>query len=316
MTAPRIFFSVFVFFWASCSGLWPVFAAEGPDISLSADYRRQTDHLAEDPLLIRVGLGNPSASEARSRNESTKSDLDKFVRTAGFGAWPEEKKAGFMAKYSGKPVPVYGIGSATRAPADQVRLVLKNAAGEAVFFNARLLAATDRAPGEVLLDGTKDLVFYFGADPETLLSLGEGRYALEAVVTSRKAGEGRDSETVSKAVEIFLVKNPGALSKESADRRLASSAVYYHLDGQYSKLAETAEKILAKDPRSVDGWAYLGDALDGRGDSREALKAFENALRHWPREAALQPREGPKEEPRYIYRRIEEIKDKLTRGGG
>ncbi len=160
--------------------------------------------------------------------------------------------------------------------------------------------------GKKLTDA--ELVF---APKETKLVLGPkdtiiARYKIPPVAVP---AAGQLLQAKMKAGKYNIVSNKVIIpeTKTSGKGILLRQAFIESELKDYDKLLQTADKLIAEAPASSWGYWYKGLALEGQGSLKEALTAYQTALKKVPL-----PKPGEnREPPTPIFTKIRELKKEL-----
>lgn len=142
-----------------------------------------------------------------------------------------------------------------------------------------------------------------GVAPEAAALVAAGTYRVRAIVDApfwppwRWRGRVR-STPVTITVQEPGVAPAGGSSGDLQVLRLRDSAAFYVQVKRFADAQRAATELLKLQPRSAEAYILLGEALEGLGQDREALRAYEYAL-------SLVPETY--EEPRYLMDRMSKL---------
>lgn len=161
-----------------------------------------------------------------------------------------------------------------------------------------------------LLDADHVHTIDLAVGPKDTARVAAGRYTIVASLHQPLWPPWRWRPTVvSNPVVVTIRRAAGATvpAAELESRRLAELADYYLRAKRYEDARKTALLILKADPRSVDGYIDLGDALSGLNRNADALEAYEDAL-------LVRPPPGPQAEPpSYLIEKMGEVADRIKK---
>ena len=163
---------------------------------------------------------------------------------------------------------------------------------------------------QALLDADHVHTIDLAVGPEETARVAAGRFTIVASLRQPLWPPWRwRPKVVSNPVVVTIRRAAGATvpAAQLESRRLAELADYYLRAKKYEDARKTALRMLQADPRSVDGYTVLGDALGGLNQNADALEAYEGAL-------VVMPPPGPgAEPPSYLIERIGEVTDRMKK---
>jgi len=269
--------AVVVIVLASAWIAWRVrtaFRAPSPVLSLDVNRERDARLLPGTPLVFTVSLsGAPRGPVTRVGGEDRPWQSGLRLELSGSGEplpW--------------KPLPLSSPISIRFGRDARGRPVVEQESGDEALLDADHVHTIDLAVG-----------------PEETARVAAGRYTIVARLGSSLWPPWRwRPAVVSNPVVVTIRRAAGATvpAAELESRRLAELADYYLRAKRYEDARKTALRMLQADPRSVDGYTVLGDALSGLGQNAEAVEAYEYALLVMP------PPAPEAEPPSYLIERL------------
>lgn len=189
--------------------------------------------------------------------------------------------AAWSRDFAGKPVRIVAIAS-SRRPGEEVREAVKGAGL--------------RVP--VLVDEDDRLYAKLGLRMLPVVAVADQAFRVVAFEPFRKVNfdatvrarirlalKEIDAEAVDRAVNPPRATMPNEVDGAVAHRNVRLGQMLLER-GQHEKAAERARHVLALDRRHVPAHVLLGQALAAQGRCEEAVRAFEDALRLEPANAA------------------------------
>jgi tetratricopeptide (TPR) repeat protein len=251
-------------------------AAASPSAALAAEHVRLGDRLeAEDlptldggraGLLSAKALANVLVFFRPGQEHSTE-----VLRHAA--AWSRD--------FAGKPVRIVAIAS-SRRPGAEVREAVKGAG----------------LRGPVLVDEDDRLYAKLGLRMLPVVAVADQAFRVVAFEPFRKVNfdatvrarirlalKEIDAEAVDRAANPPRATMPNEVEGAVSHRNVRLGQMLLER-GQHEKAAERARHVLALDPRHVPAHVLLGQALAAQGRCEDAVRAFEDALRLEPANAA------------------------------
>ncbi len=243
-----------------------------PDLSLSAAFESDRVHDPRDPLLLYVGLANPTALAAEQHNldvAAVKQALDK-------GDINTTLRQQFLGTLQQKTVPSFTLGNATSPLAQLVHCELTGPDGNLVPNAARSLSKNAEVPTTIKLDANNAAGFFFGIDADTLSKLPKGPYTIRATLDTRDASDMWQGRAKSQGLTFELQKR-----RDSAEAELIRdlrAGIYHRIDANADAMEIYARRIQEADPNHPTGWELQGDASVIRERYPEANALYEKAI--------------------------------------
>lgn len=262
----------------------PALAAKVPDIllSLQVNREREVSLLPGTPLVFTVFMSG--------------SKTDPPLRIGGSGdPWyvylrlesaDDKKQIPFTWSLLGKPRALPRLGSS-----DDLGNAELYAGDEAVLEKERNLYTTE-----------------LGVAPEETAEIPEGRYSVRAVLEVPSGSQGKWSgRAVSNPVVVSLGKRVKETTPEDDPElsRLIESIDFYLRAERFEDAYRLALELKERQPKKVQSYILLGDALNGLKRDREALEAYMKAL------YIIATKGKQYEPPTYLIMRMDEVKQRL-----
>ena len=261
--------------------LWRVGASEAPVLRLRANHASEVTVLRGNPLIFTVYLSQ-AAPDARLR-----------IGTRGR---PWHSRVTLEAADTGRPVAwnLVPLGAESLAFA-------KDASGQVTMETSE--------SDETIVDTDHLYEARFGLAPEETTRLKPGRYRLRASLDAPWWPLWNwHGHTVSAPISVTVLD--GA-TPDLASRRVIDSIRFFLQTRRFEEARDRSLEILRNNRRSIDGYIFLGDALNGLRHDEEALKAYGDALAFIADRESAQPA-GAREPPRYVLARVAEVEERIA----
>jgi len=271
-----------------------------PSLSLAASGKRALTHDRGEPLLLAVDLGNPLAAARREENRTRDRHLRALEKSGVLAKMsPADREA---AEEGAAPLllPVFTLGSDDDPVWEVISVQVRTAAGKPVESRVRPLRSTTAGAPSVVLDGTGSAPLYFGLDPDALSRLPAGDYWLHVLLDTRGKPDMWQGIALSQVVTLTL-RDGAEGAPEKSDARAGR---YYWLDGQYDRVEKIAERMLARDPASIDAWTLHADVAAAKGDLTDAEQAYQLLIRLYVQQHADDPEPRP---PEFLEQRLRDV---------
>jgi hypothetical protein len=146
-----------------------------------------------------------------------------------------------------------------------------------------------------------------GIGPDEAERIPAGRYTIRAAlrVSSWQPWKWSGSVTSNPVIVTVRQSAKGEPSDASLERdRLVQSAEFYSQAGRFDEAHRVALQIREREPEKAHSHLLLGDALDGLGRHKEAVKTYKHALNLYSLEKHYEP-------PTYLLMRLYEAEQSL-----
>ncbi|MGH7848932.1 MAG: hypothetical protein ACREOP_01410, partial [Thermodesulfobacteriota bacterium] len=165
------------------------------------------------------------------------------------------------------------------------------------------------AGDEAILEKERNLyTAELGVAPEETAKIPEGRYTIRAVLEAPSGALGNWSgRAVSNPVVVSLGKRVKETTPEDDPElsRLIESIDFYLRAERFEDAYRLALELKERQPKKVQSYILLGDALNGLKRDREALEAYMKAL------YIIATKGKQYEPPTYLIMRMDEVKQRL-----
>lgn len=156
---------------------------------------------------------------------------------------------------------------------------------------------------EAVIDAEHQYTVEFGIGPEESAGISPGRYTVQAVLDVPFAGKSKRVVSIPVVVNVQeFGKTP--LTAEQELRRLIESAEFYLQAERFEDAYRLALQVKERQPKKIQSYILLGDALNGLRRDKEALEAYDYALH-------LSAMRKQYEPPTYLMLRKYEVEQRL-----
>ena len=252
----------------------------------------------DEPVLVTVSVSNKEARENSRLNRGANRrlrELDELLAAnkISVDSYDKEKK---QLNADKRTIGLVTIGKSSRPWYLLLTWKLTNeSTGKALPL--KLIPMTNPlAEGVAVLDEKGFYLAYFGLAPEELKQIPGGKYLL---ITSL---EGKNSEPVN--LDLSNEDMPGSVA--NGEEILLREGRYYWHTNEPLKAKSYADKMLQKNPNSIDALSLMGDIQILDRAYQPALDSYNKALKEFYR---LNP--GIGEEPGYLLGSISWLKGQL-----
>lgn len=262
----------------------PALAAKVPDIllSLQVNREREVSLLPGTPLVFTVFMSG-SKTDPPLRIGGSGDPWYKYLRLESAD---DKKQIPFTWSLLGNPRALPRLGSS-----GDLGSVELYAGDEAVLDKERNLYTAE-----------------LGVAPEETAKVPEGRYTIRAVLEVPTGALGNWSgRAVSNPVVVSLGKRAKETTPEDDPElsRLIESIEFYLRAERFEDAYRLALELKERQPKKVQSYILLGDALNGLKRDREALEAYTKAL------YIIATKDKQYEPPTYLIMRMDEVKQRL-----
>ena len=267
-------------------------------VTLRLNYSTVVRLYHDEPLLLTVAVTNQEAQENSRWNKAADrrlNELEELLKTNKISK--EDYDKGKAALTAGKKnISSTTLGTAADPWSQLVKWKMAgiNSGVEIMLPVKPLLNPSSEAVA--ILDERGYYVSYFGISPEEMKGLPGGTYNITATVG-----------TESSEIAILGLKNenaPPAIA-ESAEMLLKAGQYYWH-SNDAGKAILYADRILVKNPVSLDGLSLKGDGQVLQQSYQPALETFNKAVKEYYKQNGTGA-----EPPEYLLDTIGWIKKQL-----
>jgi len=272
--------------------------AQKINVSLEINESKETTIYQNESVLMDVAVFSRKAQADRRWNmagEERMNELNELLRQGKIKQEDyDSEKAGI--EKNKRSVQSIELGSATSSWTSAVSWKVMNTAnGNEINLPIRLLKKPS-TEGKAVLDADGYYLACYGISPEDMKTVSAGTYAIECLVNN-----------IPTASVVLKVQN-GMMDtgKAGADASLLRTGQYYWHNENGDKTVEYAERLLAKNPASLD-------ALSLKADGQYLQNQYEAAMASYKKAAAEYYRQNGAgaEPPEYLLMMIDVVKKKL-----
>jgi len=268
-------------------------------IALRANDLTEVEVYQDQPVTIRVTLGNHSATASASKNLSLVRKKREYDRKLANGQISPEEHEKAVAELQSKMAPskVCRIGGPEAWPkVIKFQSLNRNQWQDVDWPLVLMIRLPDARVAEI---GTKLCLAEFGLDPAVKAERPRGKFQLRAVVEI-----ARDTYVQSNEVSINLLQKPMPQAEKKSERTLVDLGRYWYKRGLLEDAKKYAEEALQLNPNSIEAPVLLGDIHLKQERLSEALQSYKKAL---DQSSSL----GLKERPDYVIRQMTKIRSML-----
>lgn len=272
--------------------------AQKINVNLDVNGAREATVFQNEAVLIDLAVFNKKAQADRRWNMAGEERMNELNELLRLGKIKQEdydsEKAGI--EKSKRTVQSTELGSATSSWTSAVSWKVMNTAnGNEINPPIRLLKKPS-TEGKAALDASGYYLACYGISPDDMKSIPAGTYAIECMVNNIPAAS------------VVLKVQSGIMDagKAGADASLLRTGQYYWHNENGDKTVEYAERLLAKNPASLD-------ALSLKADGQYLQNQYEAAMASYKKAAAEYYRQNGAgaEPPEYLLSMIDVVKKKL-----
>lgn len=155
---------------------------------------------------------------------------------------------------------------------------------------------------EAIIDAEHNYTVEIGIDPDESAKITPGLYTIQAILDI--SFERENKRVVSNPVIVNVQEQKVPLTAEQELRRLIESAEFYIQASRFEDAYLLAIKVKEREPKKIQSYMLLGDALNGLRRDKEALEAYDYALH-------LSAMRKQYEPPTYLMLRKYEVEQRL-----
>lgn len=266
-------------------------------ITLKANYSNAVSVYQDEPLLFTVSVSNQEAMENKRWNNAADRRLNEIGELLKENKisredFEKEKEKLVAAK---REVNSHIIGAAGKPWSSILTWKLINV-NNGEFVPLKVRSMVNPSTDEIAVLNDKNFYqAFFGIDAEEMKKIPAGTYQVVVEIDNNK------SEPAG-----MMIKNESmpALIAESEEKLLKVGQYYWHA-GEAMKGMMYADKLLQKNPVSVDGLSLKGDLQVHSNLFQPALESYSKALKEFYKQNP-----GITEPPEYLVGMIEWLKGK------
>jgi len=288
----KIFFVALVVISARGSAQQPV------KVTLRVNYSNAVKLFHDEPVVLSVAISNQEDQESQRWNKAADRRLDQLevllkenkISREDYNKQKEKLKGGKRAISS------LTLGTAANPWLQLVKWKMINAGtGAEIILSAKPLM-NPSSEAVAVLDENGYYVSYFGLSPEDIRKIPGATYNLTAMI------EKESSEIVYVEIKNEVMS---AVIAESEEMLLKTGQYYWHLNDAV-KTMQYADRILAKNPSSLDGLSLKGDGQVLNQSYLPALETYNKAVKEYYKQNGT-----GSEPPEYLFSMITFVKKEL-----
>lgn len=272
--------------------------AQPVTVTLTANYSQDVKIYHDEPLLLVVSVTNQEAQEDSRWNKAAGRRLNELEDLLKAGKIKQEDYDREKTKISAgkKQISSVTIGSEGKPWSSLIKWKMVNInSGTEIPLTVKMMK--NPSAGDVAVLNEKGYYSaYFGVDADEVMNKPAGLYEITALIEEER----------SKVVIAEIKNEVMSAVVAGSDEMLLKLGQYYWHAGNAAKGMQYAEKILKKNPVSLDGLSLKGDLLLLDNSYAPALESYKQALKEYYKQngAAAEP-------PEYLISMIEFVKKEL-----
>ena len=275
------------------------FSAQQPvTVTLRLNYSKAVKLYHDESLLLTVAVTNQVAQENQRWNKAADRRLDQLEELLKANKISREDYDKEKTKLAAgkRPVSSITLGTAANPWTSLVKwkMINKSTGSEIQMQSKPLINPSSDAVA--VLDENGYYIAYFGLCPEDMKKIPGASYTITAMV------EGESSEVVYLELKNEVMP---AVVAESVEILLKNGQYYWHSNDP-AKTIQFADRILAKNPVSLDGLSLKGDGQVLQELYLPALESYNKALKEYYKQNGVNS-----EPPEYLLGSIAWIKKQL-----
>jgi hypothetical protein len=267
----------------------------------------ETIQSVQDPLLLQVMISNDAAVAIDRDNQSQRRLLEQARDPELENPLSEQELADWEAVMTAQELPLITLGSTAMGITDLLNFQIRDEAGRNINITPVLLRSF-ALPNTAMTFGL-DEVFYtlFAIDSVDLELLKPGAYQIAVGLDTRAHSSMWQGFAFSNVLKVELhTAHPDTEWEDSSDK--AHVFAHYLLANEEFELGLMHTQTWTRQyPESSLAWSYYGDALAHLGENQKAVDAYYTAIEKFMLEHNGKPREAP----RALMQRIDEIEEQL-----
>ena len=267
-------------------------------VTLSANYSHEVKIYHDEPLLLIVSVTNQEAQENSRWNKAADRRLNELEELLKAGKIKREdydrEKTKLMA--GKRQLSSVTIGAAGRPWSSLIKWSMVNINSGVEIPLAVKTMMHPSAEEVAVLNEKGYYTAYFGMDADKVKSKPAGLYEITASIENESSLPVR--------IEIKNETTPVAIA--GSEEMLLRHGQYYWHAGDAAAGMKYAEKILQKNPASLDGLSLKGDLLLLNNSYAPALESYRKALKEYYKQNGVAA-----EPPEYLLNMIEFVKKEL-----
>lgn len=272
--------------------------AQQVNISLRVNEEAEASVFQDETLLLQVAVSNKKAQSDLRWNMAGKermAELNELLKQGKIKQEEYDREKASIEKSRRTP-PVTELGSATVSWTSAINWKVMNTANRNYIELPVSLMQNPSAAGKAVLDANGYYIACFGIAPGELKKTGPGTYAIECIINNIPSNA------------VLLTIRDGMMSETMAASEpvLLQTGRYYWHAGNGAKTMEYADRVLAKNPASLDGLSLKGDGQLLQRSYLPALETYNKAIAEYYKQNGK-----GSEPPEYLISMIDFIKKEM-----
>ncbi len=267
-------------------------------IKLKVNEEQEATVFKNEPVLFDIAISNKRAEVNERWNNAADRRLEEMKELLKHGQIKQEdyEKEKTLIENNKRMIDVTTLGSETSSWTTTISWKMMNTANRnAVALPIKLMKRPDPG-GKAVLDADGYYMASFGIDPDDLKSVDPGTYAIEASINN----------VLSNAVVLKVESGMMSETLANSEAMLLRLGIYYWHEEDAVKTIQYADRILAKNPTSLDGLSLKGDGQVLQKSYLPALETYNKAVKEYYKQNG-----AGSEPPEYLLSMIGMVKEKL-----
>ncbi len=277
--------------------------AQRININLSINEGKEAVVFQDEPIIFDLAIYNKKAQADRRWNiagEERMKELDELLKQGKIKQEDYDKEKASIEKNRRTPSSIEIDLTERKNKIDAIvwKQNRTNAGANAYPVHLPIKPVGGPARDKVLLDADGYYILSYVIAPGDLKSVAPGTYLIECSINNFPSNQ------------VSLILKSGVMNEAMANSEavLLRMGRYYQQVDSGDKVVEFADKILVKNPVSVDGLSLKGDGQVLQKYYLPALETFNKAVKEYYRQNG-----ADSEPPEYLQSRIEWLKKQLGR---
>lgn len=272
--------------------------AQRININLNVNEEKEVVVFQDEPVLFDIAIFNKKAQADKLWNitgEERMGELNELLKNGKIKQEEYDKEKISIEKSRRMPATTE-LGTATASWTTAINWKTMNTASRNYIQLPVTLMKKPSTDGKAVLDGDGYYIACYGIAPGDLKSVPPGTYAIECIINN----------IPSNAVQLILKSGMMSEVMAGSESVLLRSGLYYWHSGNGERVLEYADKILAKNPSSLDGLSLKGDGQVLQKSYLPALETYNKAVKEYYKQNG-----AGSEPPEYLFSMIEFVKKEL-----
>ncbi|NOT51055.1 MAG: hypothetical protein HOP10_07235 [Chitinophagaceae bacterium] len=273
-------------------------SAQRVNINLRINENTEAIVFQNEAVLLDVAVFNKKAQADNRWNqagEERMKELDELLRQGKIKQEDYDREKASIEKSKRVPQSTE-LGSATSSWTSAISWKVMNTANRNYVDIPVKLLKRPSTDGKAVLDANGYYIACYGISPEDMRSVGPGTYAIECVINN----------IPSNAAVLKVENSTMDAAKENSEPVLLRTGQYYWHAENGIKTVEYADRILAKNPSSLDGLSLKGDGQLLQRSYQSAMETYNKAVIEYYKQNGANS-----EPPEYLLSMIDIIRKEL-----